>query len=226
MSRASVMPVPQQARTGTPVHRRLARGLVRILPLPVVAVTLVGCGSLGNYVARPALTVEGTSTDAHQAINQMFASGRPYALALCEADLHSHQCKNGAGLSASGVGGPVLPLFLNVSGMQVTQQHEVTDGLALGGVKVAATVDGIPPACATAQGTITSASGSTASLKIDRFYCNWMGIGNVLTSVDLSIDNINLADRAFTGYYRLQFYGTGNATGSGYYKAVISPRTT
>jgi hypothetical protein len=53
-----------------------------------------------------------------------------------------------------------------------------------------------------------------------------MVVGNVLATADLSIDRIDLKNKTFTGYYRLTFHGTGNVAGSGYYKAVITPRTT
>ena len=42
----------------------------------------------------------------------------------------------------------------------------------------------------------------------------------------LSIDHIDLADRTFTGYYRITFYGTGNASGSGYFKGTIVKHAT
>ncbi len=58
------------------------------------------------------------------------------------------------------------------------------------------------------------------------FYCNWAGIGNVLTNIDLSIDSINTADKTFTGFYKISFYGTGNATGSGSFKAAVVPQNT
>jgi hypothetical protein len=61
-------------------------------------------------------------------------------------------------------------------------------------------------------------------VQLRNFYCNWLVIGNVVVNADLSIDNVNLKDRVFTGFYKVTFHGTGNAAGSGYYKAVIVPR--
>jgi hypothetical protein len=53
---------------------------------------------------------------------------------------------------------------------------------------------------------------------------NWVVVGNVLVNTDLSIDNISLKDKVFTGFYKVTFHGTGNAAGSGYYRAVIVPK--
>jgi hypothetical protein len=59
-------------------------------------------------------------------------------------------------------------------------------------------------------------------VQFKNFYCNWVAVGNVIVNADFSIDNINLKDRVFTGFYKVTFHGTGNAGGSGYYKAVIT----
>jgi hypothetical protein len=61
----------------------------------------------------------------------------------------------------------------------------------------------------------------TISVELPNFFCNWMAIGNVVVNADLSIDNIDLKTRTFTGYYKITFHGTGNASGSGYYRAAI-----
>ncbi len=82
----------------------------------------------------------------------------------------------------------------------------------------------MPPLCGTIDGTIASRPNGTASLELSNFYCNWAVIGNVISNVKLSIDDINVSDRSFTGYYRIAFYGTGNATGSGYFKAQLVDR--
>jgi hypothetical protein len=145
---------------------------------------------------------------------------------LCEADPSSKECKvDSEGISATGVGGLFIPLVLRVSGMRVSQERQSPDGLAID-VAVDSKADGIPPLCATADGTVISRDNDTASLRIGNFYCNWLAVGNVLANADLSIDKINLKDKTFTGYYRLTFHGTGNVAGSGYYKAVITSKTT
>ena len=63
-------------------------------------------------------------------------------------------------------------------------------------------------------------------MQLRNFYCNWMLIGNVIVNADLSIDTINVKDKVVTGFYKLTFHGTGNAAGSGYYKAVLAPKMT
>lgn len=64
------------------------------------------------------------------------------------------------------------------------------------------------------------------TLHLRSFYCNWIIIGNVLANVDLSIDDIDSHNSTFNGFYKVTFYGTRVAAGSGYYKAVIVPADT
>ena len=68
---------------------------------------------------------------------------------------------------------------------------------------------------------VTAAFGAVLEqLVVRRFYGTWVVSGNVLTRLELSVDRIDLSDRSFGGYYALQFNGTGNAGGSGYYRAT------
>jgi len=73
---------------------------------------------------------------------------------------------------------------------------------------------------------VISRDNNTASVELSNFYCNWMVIGNAITNADFSIETISLEERTFTGFYKLTFYGTGNVTGSGYYKPCSSQRKT
>ncbi|MEO1237890.1 MAG: hypothetical protein AAFX76_13985 [Planctomycetota bacterium] len=56
-------------------------------------------------------------------------------------------------------------------------------------------------------------------LKVEPFYANWAVIGNVIAGAKLSFDQLDMRGRTFTGYYQVSFFGTGNAAGSGYYRA-------
>ncbi|WP_322082803.1 hypothetical protein, partial [Burkholderia sp. BCC1972] len=124
-----------------------------------------------------------------------------------------------------GVGGLFIPLVLHVHGMRVSQERPSADGFAIK-VSFDSNADGIPAICATADGKIILRNNNTALIQASNFYCNWMVVGNVLVNADLSIDRIDLKDKSFTGYYKLVFHGTGNVSGSGYYKAVITPAIT
>jgi hypothetical protein len=73
------------------------------------------------------------------------------------------------------------------------------------------------------DGKIIISSANNFTLEFPNFYCNWMAIGNVVTTIKLSIDSIDLNKQSFAGFYSMAFYGTGNANGSGYYKAVMAP---
>jgi hypothetical protein len=147
----------------------------------------------------------------------------PYTVKLCEADPSSKECKPGnEGLTATGVGGLILPLVLHVTGLVVSKQSDSADGWTID-ASVQSKADGIPPLCRTAHGQILSRDNDTMSVAVRNFYCNWALVGNVVVNADLSIDNIKLKDRVFTGFYKVVFHGTGNAAGSGYYKAVVLP---
>lgn len=186
---------------------------------------LAGCGTTRHFVAEPPLTFDGGRADARQAVAQLFGPDAPYTVRLCDADPATKDCRKGSpGLSATGVGGLVFPLVLRVNGMRVRQQRPSPDGLAIEAA-LSSRADGIPPLCTTAKADVVSRDDHTASIRIRNLYCNWLVVGNVLASLDLSIDRIDLKSRAFTGYYRLMFHGTGNVSGSGYYKAVITPKT-
>ena len=77
--------------------------------------------------------------------------------------------------------------------------------------------------CKTAHGQILLRDNDTITLQLRNFYCNWVVIGNVLVNADFSIDRIDPHAKVFTGFYKITFHGTGNAAGSGYYRAVILP---
>ena len=198
--------------------RNKLAGLLAVSSIPL---SLAACGGTGNFVAAPPLSIDNSTMNTQDSVHQLFADGStPYKIQLCNADKGTRTCKKGSdGLSAFGVGGPLLPLSMNVSALDVKKIAPKNDALAFSS-DVGATVDAIPPVCGLVGGTITTKN-DTASMQLNNFYCNWAVIGNVLASIKLSIDSIDLPDHTFTGYYRITFYGTGNASGSGYYKGKI-----
>jgi hypothetical protein len=186
-----------------------------------------GCGTTKRFVDRPDLTVDEPQKNARQAVDELFGSlTPPYSVALCEAEQASKECKKDSkGVTATGVGGFLFPLTLHVKGMELKSLHESAEGLAFE-ASLHAAVDTISPLCGTVGGKFVFGENNTASVQFSSFYCNWMLIGNVLVNGDFSIDSINLKDKVITGYYKMTFHGTGNAAGSGYYRAVITPRKT
>lgn len=209
--------------------RRHMPNLGRCASIIVMLTALTACGTTSHFVEQPPLAIEGSQGDTRQAVAQLFGTETPYAIKLCEADPATKDCKKDSeSISATGVGGLFIPLVLRVHGMRVSQEHPSADGIAIE-VSFDSSADGIPPICATADGNIISRDNSTAVIQASNFYCNWLAVGNVLVNADLSIDGIDLKNKTFTGYYKLVFHGTGNVSGSGYYKAVItapSPKTT
>lgn len=218
LDRLSAPPEP-----GSPGLRRAT--VNRYLSLAVVLPALAGCGTTSHFVEQPQLTIHGSQERGRQAVAQLFTSDAPYTVKLCEADPSSKQCKKDSeSISATGVGGLFIPLVLHVHGIGISKEHPSADGLAMN-VAFESTADGIPPICASADGKIVLRDNDTALLQASNFYCNWMAVGNVLVNVDMSIDSVDLTNKIFTGYYKLVFHGTGNVSGSGYYRAVIAADT-
>jgi hypothetical protein len=185
---------------------------------------LTACGTTRRFVEQPQLTID-EPQDIREAVAELFRFDAPYTVKLCEADPSSKECKkDDKGITATGVGGLFLPLTLHVKGIVVSKESQSADGLAFDS-SLDAKVDAISPLCGTVRGTIVSRDNNTASMQLRNFYCNWVVIGNVLVNADLSIDRISLKAKVFTGYYKVTFHGTGNAAGSGYYRAVITPKT-
>lgn len=184
-----------------------------------------GCSGTANYIAEPQLKIIGTPKPVRQSINDLFNTiPTPYTIMLCEADVTNKAClKNDDGISASGIGGLGLPLFMDMDGMDISETSMVDAQLTLK-AKLNADINKIPPWCGNVEGKVNIKQNRTASMELSNFYCNWAVIGNVLTNVDLSIDTIDPQANSFTGYYKISFYGTGQGVGSGYYKAVIRPQ--
>jgi hypothetical protein len=190
---------------------------------PLLLLTLSACGTTRQFVDQPQLTVDGTDKSARQATAELLDGGTPYKLSLCEADPVSRNCKQGSnGIKANGVGGLFFPLVLTVSGITVNKQSSSATGWAIDAA-VQSKADAIAPLCRIAHGQILLRDNNTAAMQLRHFYCNWVVVGNVIVNVDFSIDHVDLQRRAFNGFYKITFHGTGNAAGSGYYEAKISP---
>jgi hypothetical protein len=185
---------------------------------------LTACGTTSRFVDQPHLSIDETDKDARQAVGELFQLTPPYSLTLCEADSSSKQCKQPSqGITATGVGGLFLPLTLHVKGITVRRQSPSPEGLAFDAV-LDAKADAISPLCGTVGGKIVVRDNNTVSVQLRNFYCNWVVVGNVIVNADLSLDGINLKDRVMTGFYKVTFHGTGNASGSGYYRATITSK--
>jgi hypothetical protein len=185
---------------------------------------LASCSGTGRYIDSPVLRVQDAQAMPDVAVSRLFLSQPgPYAIVFCDADQATGECIAGkGGLSATGVGGLFLPLIMDLSGIEVSEAALGNEGIDLK-TRLVATVSEIAPTCGNVDGKVIMRATNVANLELSDFYCNWMAIGNVITNIKLSIDSIHLSEQSFTGFYSISLYGTGNANGSGYYKAVISP---
>ena len=188
----------------------------------LLLLALPGCGSTRRFVDEPKLTVAGSDKTPHQVTAELFDAA-PYTVNFCEADPVSKECQKGSdSIRAHGVGGLLLPLALRMSGMTVSKQSPSEAGWSIE-ASVQSRVDAIPPLCRTAHGQILLRANDTITVQLRNLYCNWMVVGNVLVNVDFSVDRIDSQNKVFNGFYKITFHGTGNAAGSGYYRAVIVP---
>ena len=164
---------------------------------------------------------DGVSTPTEAVSGLFLQQTGPYTIVLCDADPATGTClESSTGLSAIGVGGIFLPLIMDLSGIKVNNAELVEETIRLK-TRLVSTVNKIAPKCGDVVGKINIRTGNIVNIELDNFYCNWMAIGNVVTNIKLSIDGISLKEQSFTGFYSISLHGTGNANGSGYYKALV-----
>lgn len=188
----------------------------------LLALSLTGCGTTRHYVDHPALTVVPPSATPRDAVEAIFSGNTPLYLSLCNASRSTKECLPGdAGITARGVGGLFLPLTLHVSGIRVSAMHQAVDGTTFQGA-FDSKVDAISPFCGSSRVQAVYGNDGSLALRFGRFYCNWALVGNVIVDADFSIDSVSVKNRTLTGFYRITFHGTGNAAGSGYFRAAIA----
>ncbi|MEM8791515.1 MAG: hypothetical protein AAGE80_07845 [Pseudomonadota bacterium] len=146
------------------------------------------------------------------------------AYVLCEADRETGQCSDDLpSLKAFGLGGLLLPLVMEVRGLEFNEVSVDENGVPEFETDFDVTVNLIPPVCPDADGQFEVKEGGIVTLAHDPFYCNWVVIGNVVTQFDFAIDMLDPETQSFTGNYALQINGTGNAVGTGYFRAFPKP---
>ena len=186
-------------------------------------IALTACGGVSNYIAdtQPRLVDSDAAGSPAEVLEELVTlEGQELAIEFCEASVETGECLGpNKKPSASGIGGLFLPLKMELRELRLSAYDAADDSFE---ARLDAPVNAIPPACGEVDGRIDRGEdGNALRVRIPSFYCNWAGIGNVLTSMTFAIRDIS-ADRSyFTGYYRIEFYGTGNATGSGFFRAQL-----
>ncbi len=160
-------------------------------------------------------------TDLSRSLEALFfAANAPGGYVFCEADPETGVCEDpDDGLSATGVGGTLLPLLLDLSEISVDEVNVDPAGWSFRS-RFHTRVNGIPPQCVRSTARVTINDNGSANIVYGRFYCFWAVIGHVVTRFEMSVDRVDPTDGSFAGYYALGFNGTGNADGSGYYRAT------
>ncbi len=130
---------------------------------------------------------------------------------LCDTQKSRQAChgKN-AGLQATGLGGLFLPLKVSLSDLSFGADRS----------RIGVAINGRDAICT--NGLLAS-SDSHAFIEIHDVFCNWLLIGNVISSLKLTIDWIDPASYTFGGRYSVRFIGTGNGAGAGFYTAKERP---
>ena len=117
--------------------------LARTFVCLAIPLGLSGCGVTGRFVNQPPLSLSDATVGKQQAVTQLFDDAQPYKIKFCAADQASKNCKSDSGLSAFGLGGPALPLSMNVDDLAIKSIKPAADGFAFSS-QVDATVDAIP----------------------------------------------------------------------------------
>ncbi|MEM8797051.1 MAG: hypothetical protein AAGE61_15925 [Pseudomonadota bacterium] len=191
--------------------------------LALIATGFTGTSGFANPAASSLREVEDTSrvqkaalpSKKAKALKQLFDEDvSPKGFRFCGVDQKTGECKGKSGMRGAGLGGTLLPLVLEIKSVKILERSRQDGKLSLKS-KFKASVNGIPPACARTTGTITLSASEPAELNYKNFYCNWLGIGNVLTKVKLTIEDVDLEGRRFSGKYNVRFNGTGNVFGTG-----------
>ncbi|MEM7524860.1 MAG: hypothetical protein AAF360_14115 [Pseudomonadota bacterium] len=203
-----------------------AKGFARV---GLIALVIGVSGCAGNYVADPPIrsfdalgAAQPTPEDFRSALEELLRvdDGEPIVYALCDAAPDDLDCVDpGDNPSGGGVGGIILPLFLTVPSFAITGSEADETGATTYAVDFEAYVNGIPPVCDDTDATLKENENGSINIEFGGFYCNWLAIGNVINQFEFSVDRIDTENQKFSGYYKIQFNGTGNAGGSGYYIA-------
>jgi len=184
----------------------------------------VGCGTLGQYNDTPTLTIVGPLQSPVEAIQSVFlAPPTPYRISFAEADPGNGEAiEDEDGMSALGVGGLFLPLVFDLTAFDIDDVQPTDDGVSFSAT-LESEVNLIPTWQGRVRGRVRVDDQGVARLTLSPFYANWVIIGNVIAGAKLSFENLDAPAESFTGYYSISFFGTGNALGSGYYRAGLGP---
>ncbi|MEM7058473.1 MAG: hypothetical protein AAF557_12840 [Pseudomonadota bacterium] len=197
-------------------------------PVTLLFAVALLCGCASDFTNDPELKAvadrptslpgqpQASRQELAAALDTVFAGGAG-TYVLCEASSATRMCDSpDDGLSGIGLGGLFLPLLLEVDGFDVSAVQRDGDKWRLTS-DFSTTVNAAPPICAGTDGNLSINQAGSVSIDFDSFYCNWLVIGNVVTKVDLFLDWIDPANGSFAGAYAVQFNGTGNAFGTGYF---------
>jgi len=180
--------------------------MLKLVPL-ILPVVLCACAQLPR--ADPETGTFRTDLPVSGWLFPLFSDDKPTKLLICDVEVSRQKCVNPQeGLSAFGLGGLFLPLKVRIPVLHIGNDRADPQVV----------INGIPAACT--KGSIHSHS-DAASINISHVFCNWLGIGNVISNLRLTFDWEDPQSRTFGGRYVVKFIGTGNGSGSGMYTAQV-----
>jgi hypothetical protein len=142
--------------------------------------------------------------------------GQPYK--VCSSNVQSRHCES-PGVGYFVMGGPIPGRGAQNSGTFKGVQVDAASQSIGFSHATDLTFNGSPLVCAPHPGKLTVRSADEISLTDEPYYCNWMAVGNMVTTFSFAVESIDLDRGRLGGYWAHAVSGTGNGKGNGY--AVI-----
>ena len=197
-----------------------------IFPLLLLSALLAGCASPPKVYKVESVYVCAAEECGQAAQNygaeqmlsglrQLFQANDGQEIKYCESDPKTRTCKSES-VCHFVQGGPLPGLGCLRTSALGTPQFDSAEKHILLPISPHYTFYGIGLACGKHDVTITARSVDEIVWNEGKFYCNWMGAGNMVHTFSIAIESIDFDRGIIGGYWAHANTGTGNGSGSGY----------
>jgi len=163
----------------------------------VVALSLSACAT-ARLPDIPAVASDpsGSRVSLEQAVRTLKPDeGQALVFTLCEANAQTGRClEPTVGLAGYGLGGIFLPLLMRVEGFELNRNSAKSEGALR--IAFSTIVNEIPPFCSETDAEFEILEGDILRLGATPFFCNWVGVGNVIAQIG-RVANIVLFTRRY-----------------------------
>ena len=111
------------------------------------------------------------------------------------------------------LGGLTIPGILRLDSLTFSNHELTPDGLRMKVLTKSSYVF-IPPVCQSSE-ALLSVKDDRVVLKMENFYCNWAGVGNVIVAIEMQVSEVG--PNRLSGRWCARGNGTANGFGSGYF---------